>query len=255
MNQIADDVLGLGVDHLSKSFGSRVALDDISLEVPLGTVLAVIGPSGSGKTTLLRCIAGLEYQNAGRIVFRDPSKDILLQGDSNNQRLCESAKIGMVFQGLNLWPHMTVLQNVTYGLVKVKRMSSKGAVDSAVQALKPMGLVDKIHRYPDSLSGGEAQRVAIARALVMNPLLLLLDEITSALDIERTWEVLEVVQGLAREGRTMVIVTHELGFAHDIATQVAFLDDGKLVEVGATQKFFESPTSPRTQQFLSHAKR
>jgi polar amino acid transport system ATP-binding protein len=159
----------------------------------------------------------------------------------------------MVFQGLNLWPHMTVLENVSYALTKTRAVDQQEAIDRAMQALESIGLAHKVSSYPDSLSGGEAQRVAIIRALVLKPSLLLLDEITSALDVERTWEVLDLVQRLAHEGITIVIVTHELGFARNVATQIAFMDNGCLIEHGATKDIFGSPKSQRTQQFFSHA--
>lgn len=242
---------GLSVRRLSKSYGDHIAIEDVSLNVPLQSVLAVIGPSGAGKTTLLRCIAGLEQPDKGRVLFHDSAK-----GGSGDERTAtrkprELKEVGMVFQGLNLWPHMTVLENVMYGLLKVKHMNRETARNTATQALESIGLVHKVNSYPDSLSGGEAQRVAIVRALVMRPLLLLLDEITSALDVERTWEVLDLVQRLAQEGITMVIVTHELGFARNVSTQLAFLDNGKLVESGLTEEIFRSPKSLRTKQFLS----
>ncbi len=236
----------LVVSGLHKSFGKAEVLRGIDLEVAEHEVVCLIGASGSGKSTLLRCIDLLEPINAGRIVVA--GDEITARGvDVNRVR----REIGIVFQAFNLFPHMTVLRNVTLGPRKVLGTSSAEADAQARELLARFGLADKVDEFPDRLSGGQQQRVAIVRALAMRPRLMLLDEVTSALDPELVAEVLEVIRELAGEGMTMVIATHEMGFARDIASRVCFLDGGVILEQGPPQQIFTSPHEERTQQFLA----
>jgi polar amino acid transport system ATP-binding protein len=234
------------VEGLHKSFGKTEVLRGIDLEVAEHEVVCLIGASGSGKSTLLRCIDLLEPIHAGRIVVA--GDDITARGvDVNRVR----RGIGIVFQAFNLFPHMTVLRNVTLGPRKALGISSAEAEAQARELLSRFGLADKVDEYPDRLSGGQQQRVAIVRALAMRPKLMLLDEVTSALDPELVAEVLEVIRELAHEGMTMVIATHEMGFARDIAGRVCFLDGGVILEQGPPQQIFTSPREERTKQFLA----
>ena len=222
------------------------ALHNVSYQVDAGDVVVVIGPSGSGKSTFLRCLNRLEYADSGHIVIDgvdvlDPKTDI------NKVRM----EVGMVFQSFNLFPHLTVLQNVTVGQTSVRRRSKAEAVETAMTLLNKVGIHEKAGNYPSQLSGGQQQRVAIARALAMNPKVMLFDEPTSALDPEMVGEVLEVMKTLAREGMTMVVVSHEMGFAREVADHVVFMDEGKIVEVGPPEHFFTNPEHPRTKLFLS----
>jgi polar amino acid transport system ATP-binding protein len=222
------------------------ALVDVSTKVEAGEVVVVIGPSGSGKSTFLRCLNHLETANKGHIIIDgvdilDPKTDI------NKVR----AEVGMVFQSFNLFPHKTVLDNVTLAQVVVRKHSKKKAREKAMALLKKVGIADKANVYPDQLSGGQQQRVAIARALAMEPKVMLFDEPTSALDPEMIGEVLDVMKTLAKEGMTMVCVTHEMGFAKEVADRVIFMDEGAIVEVGTPEHFFTSPTHDRTKLFLS----
>lgn len=222
------------------------ALVDVSTAIAPGEVVVVIGPSGSGKSTFLRCLNRLEHADTGHILIDgidvlDPKTDI------NKVR----AEVGMVFQSFNLFPHKTVLQNVTLAQTVVRRRPKAEAHDKAMALLTKVGLPDKVNVYPDQLSGGQQQRVAIARALAMNPKVMLFDEPTSALDPEMIGEVLEVMKTLAREGMTMVVVTHEMGFAREVADRVIFMDAGAIVEVGTPEHFFKNPTHDRTKLFLS----
>ena len=236
----------LVVEGLHKSFGKNAVLRGIDLEVDEHEVVCLIGASGSGKSTLLRCINLLEPIDSGRIVVA--GADITARGvDVNRVR----RGIGIVFQAFNLFPHMSVLANVTLGPRKALGLSPKEAEERARELLARFGLADKVDEYPDRLSGGQQQRVAIVRALAMRPRLMLLDEVTSALDPELVAEVLEVIRGLAGEGMTMVIATHEMGFARDIASRVCFLDGGVILEQGPPQEIFTSPREERTQQFLA----
>lgn len=234
------------VEHLSKSFGPLQVLKDISLEIQKGEVVALIGPSGSGKSTLLRCLNLLEMPTAGNVHMN--GVDISTRG-VNVTKI--RANIGMVFQHFNLFPHMTVMENMIYAPTRVKRMSPGTAKDKANVLLTRVGLADKSDAYPATLSGGQKQRVAIARALAMEPEIMLFDEPTSALDPEMVKEVLETIQSLAHTGITMVIVTHEMGFARRVADRICFLDDGALVEVAEPEQFFTHPRSSRAQEFLS----
>jgi polar amino acid transport system ATP-binding protein len=235
----------LRIENLHKSFGSVEVLKGIDLELQPHEVVCLIGASGSGKSTLLRCVNLLEPINAGRIGFL--GEEISASGvDLDAVR----RRIGIVFQAFNLFPHMSVLRNVTLGLTKVLKESQAQAEEEATDLLGRFGLADKRDEYPDRLSGGQQQRVAIARALALRPELMLLDEVTSALDPELVAEVLSVIRGLAESGMTMLIATHEMTFARDIANRVCFLDDGVLLEEGPPEEIFSSPKNPRTQQFL-----
>lgn len=231
---------------VSKHFGLHQALKDIDLEVPSGQKLVVIGPSGSGKSTLIRCINMLEKPSAGQVV---------VDGVDLTAHRAPVAKVrqsvAMVFQGFNLYPHKTVLENLTLAPIVVKGVSKEEATETGLKYLERVGLSDKADKYPAQLSGGQQQRVAIARALNMHPKVMLFDEPTSALDPEMIQEVLEVIIGLAQSGMTMVVVTHEMGFARKAADRVVFLDDGIVLEDGTPEHFFENPQHDRTKQFLS----
>ncbi|WP_163536462.1 amino acid ABC transporter ATP-binding protein [Gracilibacillus sp. YIM 98692] len=234
------------VHDLRKSFGSLEVLKGIDAEVKESEVVCVIGPSGSGKSTFLRCLNLLEEITSGSVEIdgeqlTDPSTDI------NKLR----TKVGMVFQHFNLFPHMTVLDNITLGPIKVKELTKEEAEKEALPLLDKVGLSDKADVYPESLSGGQKQRVAIARALAMNPAVMLFDEPTSALDPELVGDVLEVMKSLAKEGMTMVVVTHEMGFAKEVGDRVIFMDEGVIMEEGNPIQLFDNPQNPRTQSFLS----
>jgi polar amino acid transport system ATP-binding protein len=235
----------LEIQGLRKSFGTNLVLHGIDLSVGEHEVICLIGASGSGKSTLLRCINLLEPVDAGRIVVA--GDEITRRGvDVNRVR----RRIGIVFQAYNLFPHMSVLENVTLAPRLALHQGRREAEEQARVLLDRFGLSDKVEAYPDHLSGGQQQRVAIVRALAMQPRLMLLDEVTSALDPELVAEVLEVIGELAAGGMTMVIATHEMGFARDIATRVCFLDEGVILEQGPPEQMFGSPREPRTQQFL-----
>jgi polar amino acid transport system ATP-binding protein len=235
----------LQIEGLRKSFGTNLVLDGIDLSVGEHEVTCLIGASGSGKSTLLRCINLLEPVDAGRIVVE--GEEITRKGvDVNWVR----RRIGIVFQAYNLFPHMSVLENVTLAPRLALRQGRREAEEQSRVLLDRFGLSDKVEAYPDHLSGGQQQRVAIVRALAMQPRLMLLDEVTSALDPELVAEVLDVIGELAAGGMTMVIATHEMGFARDIATRVCFLDEGVILEQGPPEQMFGSPRQPRTQQFL-----
>lgn len=234
------------VKNASKWFGSLQVLNDVSMSIDAGQVVVVCGPSGSGKSTLLRCINRLEPIQTGVINLN--GEDITAKHvDLNKLR----AEIGVVFQSFNLYPHMTVLSNVTLAPRLVRRQSLKEACEIARILLKKVGIADKEDSYPSQLSGGQQQRVAIARALAMRPKVMLFDEPTSALDPEMISEVLDTMTALARDGMTMMVVTHEMGFAKRVADKVVFMDRGRVVEVAAPQVFFDNPTTQRAQEFLS----
>jgi polar amino acid transport system ATP-binding protein len=235
----------LEIEGLRKSFGKNLVLDGIDLSVGEHEVICLIGASGSGKSTLLRCLNLLEPVDAGRIVIA--GEEITRRGVDVNQ---VRRRIGIVFQAFNLFPHMSVLENVTLAPRLALRQGRGEAEQHARRLLDRFGLSDKVGAYPDHLSGGQQQRVAIVRALAMQPRLMLLDEVTSALDPELVAEVLDVIGELAAGGMTMLIATHEMGFARDIATRVCFLDDGVILEQGPPEQMFGSPRQPRTQQFL-----
>ncbi|RAZ79559.1 amino acid ABC transporter ATP-binding protein [Planococcus halotolerans] len=233
------------VQNLYKKFGSNLVLNDISVTIKQGEVVSVIGPSGSGKSTFLRCLNLLEKPTSGTVLINET--DLTAKGaDIHKSR----QQIGMVFQHFHLFPHLTVLENLTYAPIKVKGLKRAEANDKARLLLAKVGLSDKAAAYPSSLSGGQKQRVAIARALAMEPELLLFDEPTSALDPEMVKEVLDVMKDLAKSGMTMVVVTHEMGFAREVADRVIFLDHGSLVEEGSPAAFFASPKTERAREFL-----
>ena len=235
------------VEHISKQFGSLKALDDVSLEVSKGEIVCLLGPSGSGKSTLIRAINGLETPENGKIYFEGEEYDEKNAAKYHQQRL----KMGFVFQHFNLFPNMTVLENLTLAQIRVKKIDEKQAEETAMRYLTRVGLAEKRDEYPNKLSGGQKQRVAIARSLCMNPDTMLFDEPTSALDPEMVEEVLEVMQSLGKEGMTMIIVTHEMGFARTVADRVVFLEDGHIVEENEAKAFFSHPQSERAQLFLS----
>ncbi len=236
----------IDVKNLEKSFGGHQVLKGISEHIEKGEKVAVIGPSGSGKSTFLRCLNLLEQPTGGSITFEgvditDPKTDI------NALR----SRMGMVFQQFNLFPHLSVRDNITLAPVKLKRMTKAEAEKKAQELLERVGLPDKADAYPKQLSGGQQQRIAIARALAMNPDVMLFDEPTSALDPEMVGEVLEIMKELALEGMTMVVVTHEMGFARSVATRVLFMDEGVIAEQNEPEEFFTHPQNPRLQDFLS----
>jgi polar amino acid transport system ATP-binding protein len=236
----------LKIINLHKRFGDLHVLKGINMEVEKGEVVVIIGPSGSGKSTLLRCINRLEEPTDGKILLgdvevTDPKADL------NKIR----QRIGMVFQQFNLFPHLTALQNVTLAPIKVKKMTKKEAEELGMKLLEKVGLADKADYYPSQLSGGQQQRVAIARALAMNPEVMLFDEVTSALDPELVKEVLDVMKQLARDGMTMLVVTHEMGFAREVGDRVVFMDNGVIIEEGKPEQIFTNPQHERTRKFLS----
>jgi len=248
--------LVLRADDVHKSFGRLEVLKGISLEVRRSETVCIIGPSGSGKTTFIRCINHLEKIDAGRIEvnghligYRQANGKIVEDSERNIAR--QRTEIGMVFQRFNLFPHKTALGNVMIGLTEVRRLPKREAREQATEFLARVGLKDKAGQYPDELSGGQQQRVAIARALVMRPQAMLFDEPTSALDVELVREVLDVMEALAREGMTMVVVSHELRFAHHVASSVLMMDEGRIVEEAPPEEFFSSPKQERTKRFLS----
>ena len=236
----------LEMNHVKKSFDGNGVLKDISLKVNEGEVVSIIGPSGSGKSTFLRCLNRLEKITSGHVVvdghpISDPNTNI------NKVR----ENIGMVFQHFHLFPHKTILENIMLAPVTLKKMSKEEAEKKAKELLQRVGLADKADAYPDQLSGGQKQRIAIVRSLAMNPDVMLFDEPTSALDPEMVGEVLELMKQLARDGMTMVVVTHEMGFAKEVATRVVFVDEGQIKEEGNPKEFFEHPKDPRLKEFLS----
>ncbi len=240
-----DNVL-IKVDGLCKSFGEIEVLKGIDAEIHKGDVMVVIGASGSGKSTFLRCLNLLEEPTGGKIYFE--GTDIT---DSSVNINLHRQKMGMVFQQFNLFPHMTVLKNLTIGPIKLLKKSKADAEATAMKLLERVGLADRASAYPSQLSGGQKQRIAIVRALCMEPDVMLFDEPTSALDPEMVGEVLEVMKQLAKDGMTMVVVTHEMGFAREVATEVVFLDNGVILEQGAPKEFFANPKNPRLRDFLS----
>lgn len=233
--------------NLTKQFGKLEVFKDISVNVKKGEVVVIIGPSGSGKSTFLRCLNHLEEINGGQVVIEG---ELL---DGKNMKLVKkiTTKMGMVFQNFNLFPHMTVMDNIMSGPIISQKMKRDVAIADAKKLLKKVGLEDKIDYYPSKLSGGQKQRVAIARALAMNPDIMLFDEPTSALDPELVGEVLGVMKTLAKEGMTMIVVTHEMGFAKEVADRVIFMDGGKIVEEGTPQQLFYQPKEERTKSFLN----
>ena len=236
----------IDVKHLSKSFGDHLVLDDISEHVSPGENVVIIGPSGSGKSTFLRCLNLLEEPTSGEIRFKGELINAS-HADVNKFR----QHVGMVFQHFNLFPHLTILENITIAPVKTGRATRKEATAQAEALLQRIGLYDKRHAYPLQLSGGQKQRIAIVRSLVMNPDVILFDEPTSALDPEMVGEVLSLMKELAKGGLTMVVVTHEIGFAREVATRIIFMDRGKIVEEGSPSQVIDHPSHPRLKEFFS----
>jgi len=234
------------VRNVHKKFGHLEVLKDVSVEIAPQEVVVVIGPSGSGKSTFLRCLNGLEKVNSGEIFINN------IEITHSKTNLTKVRKeVGMVFQRFNLFQHLTVLDNITIGPIQVLKLPKQEAEKRAFNLLEKVGLKDKANSYPKQLSGGQQQRVAIARALAMNPIVMLFDEPTSALDPEMVGEVLSVMKDLAREGMTMVVVTHEMGFAREVGDRVLFMDEGRIIETGKPQEIFTNPKEERTKSFLS----
>ena len=236
----------IDVKNLSKSFGDHLVLDDITEHIYPGEKVVIIGPSGSGKSTFLRCLNQMELPSSGSIYF----DGVDITDPKINLDLIRR-QMGMVFQHFNLFNNMTIRKNITLAPIRTKLMSKEEANDVATQLLKRVGLEEKADAYPSQLSGGQKQRIAIVRALAMNPKLMLFDEPTSALDPEMVGEVLEVMKELAADGMTMVVVTHEMGFAREVGNRVLFMDEGRIVEQGSPAEIFENPQHPRLQEFLS----
>ena len=236
----------INVNNLHKYFGENEVLKGIDETINKGEVVVVIGPSGSGKSTFLRCLNLLEEPTDGEIIFEGKN---ITDKNTNINEIRE--KMGMVFQQFNLFPHKTVLENLTIAPINVKNKSKEDAVTKANDLLKKVGLLDKADAYPSSLSGGQKQRIAIARALAMEPDVMLFDEPTSALDPEMVGEVLNVMKELAKEGMTMIVVTHEMGFAREVGDRIIFMDGGNIVEQGTPEEIFDNPKNARTQDFLS----
>lgn len=234
------------VCNLKKNFGKLQVLKGIDIHVKKGEVVVIIGPSGSGKSTFLRCLNLLEKPTSGEIYFQEVS----IISKHNNIDM-QRQKMGMVFQGFNLFPHMTILENISFSPMKVKKMSKEDSEKLAFELLEKVGLKDKANSYPSKLSGGQKQRIAIVRALAMKPDVMLFDEPTSSLDPEMVGEVLEVMKELADDGMTMVVVTHEMGFAKEVGSRVLFMDDGYIVEDGTPEQVFNNPTNGRTKEFLA----
>lgn len=249
--------IALQLDDIHKSYGSLEVLKGVSLTAYDGDVISILGSSGSGKSTLLRCINLLENPSQGKIhlgneeLILKPSKSGDLQAANSKQLDAFRAKVGFVFQNFNLWPHKTILQNIIEGPTQVLKIPKEQAINQAKTLLDKVGLLDKQDAYPGNLSGGQRQRVAIARALAMQPQVLLFDEPTSALDPELVNEVLAVMRELAEEGRTMLIVTHEMRFAREVSSQVVFLHKGRIEEMGTPQEVFDNPKSVRVQEFMA----
>jgi len=245
-NTDGDDFI-IVVEHINKTFANDVkAVVDFTTKIRRGEVVVVIGPSGSGKSTFLRCLNGLEEIDSGSIVI-----DGITLDDKKKNRLEIRKEVGMVFQQFNLFPHMTVLENVNLAQRRVRKKSREEANAMSMDLLKKVGITEKADNFPSHLSGGQQQRVAIARALAMMPKVMLFDEATSALDPEMIGEVLDVMKDLAREGMTMICVTHEMGFAREVSDRVIFMEDGKIVEVGTVEHFFTAPVEERTKLFLN----
>lgn len=240
-----DEVI-IVAEHLCKTFpGSVVAVDDFSIRVRRGEVLVVIGPSGSGKSTVLRCLNGLESIDSGRIVI-----DGIPLDNSEKNRLAIRRKVGMVFQSFNLFPHLSVLDNINLAQCLVRGKSKAEATETTKALLEKVGVGEKFKNFPDELSGGQQQRVAIARALALHPKVMLFDEATSALDPEMIGEVLDVMRALAEDGMTMVVVTHEMGFAREVSDRVVLMEAGRMIEEAKTEDFFLRPVQERTREFL-----
>jgi len=236
----------IDAEHIYKNFGDIHVLKDVTLQVNKGEVVVIIGPSGSGKSTFLRCINLLEHPTSGKVMVDEDNLTTM----KPKQVIKVREKVGMVFQHFYLFPHKTVLENLIYAPMKVKGLSKDDAVKRAEELLNKVGLLEKKNQYPNKLSGGQKQRVAIARSLAMEPDYMLFDEPTSALDPEMVKEVLDVIQSLAESGMTMIIVTHEMGFAKQVANKVVFMDDGRILESNTPEAFFSHPSTERAQDFL-----
>lgn len=236
----------LEIKNLTKKFNNNIILNNINYKINKGDIIAIIGPSGSGKSTFLRCMNLLEKPDSGNIIFENNDLTI-----SNQKIDIIRQKIGMVFQHFNLFPHFDVLKNLIFAPVKLNLMNKNEAIEKATKYLDRIGLSDKIHTYPQSLSGGQKQRIAIIRSLMMNPHIMLFDEPTSALDPEMVGEILNLIEEVAKEGMTTVIVTHEMGFAKKIATKVVFMDKGEIIEENTPYEIFNNPKSERLKEFLS----
>lgn len=235
----------LELKNLKKSYGDLEVIKGIDLEIDKGNILVIVGPSGSGKSTVLRCMNLLEEPSSGEIIFEGEN---IVENRKNIDKTRE--RIGMVFQNFNLFPNKTILENITLAPIKVKNKSKEEAESKAIELLERVGLLDKKDSYPSQLSGGQKQRIAIARALAMEPDMMLFDEPTSALDPEMVKEVLDVIKELAREGMTMAIVTHEMGFAKEVADRIIFVDEGRIVEDGCPDEVFNNPKSDRAKDFF-----
>jgi polar amino acid transport system ATP-binding protein len=233
-------------ENLTKSFGDKEVLKGITEEIQAGEVVVIIGPSGSGKSTFLRCLNLLEEPTSGKVIFEE---QVINKKETNIDAI--RTKMGMVFQSFNLFPHLTVLENITIGPTQIKKVPKEQAEAIAMKLLARMGMTEKANVYPKSLSGGQQQRIAIARALAMEPKMMLFDEPTSALDPEMVGEVLQVMKDLALEGMTMVVVTHEMGFAKEVGDRILFMDGGYIVEQGTPEQVFDNPQNERTKDFLS----
>lgn len=241
-----NDITLLKINDIHKEFDHKEILKGVSFELHRGEVLVILGPSGCGKSTLLRCINGLEKIQAGDIIFDETS---LTQDNTNWPVIRE--KIGMVFQNYDLFPHMTVIDNILLGPLKVQKREQNEALEQAEDLLARVGLLDRKDAFPRQLSGGQKQRIAIVRALCMNPEIILFDEVTASLDPEVVREVLDVILGLAKQGMTMVIVTHEMGFARSVADRIIFMDEGNICEIAEPDVFFTNPQTERAQHFLN----
>ena len=235
------------IEHISKQFPNIKALDDVSVHIHPNEIICLIGPSGSGKSTLCRCINGLEIIDEGSITVNGE----VIDGNNEKQMCAVRTKMGFVFQHFNLFPHLTVLENMMLGPVEVQKRDKEEVKQEALALLERVGLKEKANEYVNKLSGGQKQRVAIVRALCMKPEIMLFDEPTSALDPEMVKEVLDVMRELAKENMTMVVVTHEMNFAKEVATRIIFMDEGKIVEENTPKEFFENPTQQRTKDFLA----
>ena len=233
-------------ENLTKSFGDKEVLKGITEEIQAGEVVVIIGPSGSGKSTFLRCLNLLEEPSSGEVILEE---QVINKKETNIDAI--RTKMGMVFQSFNLFPHLTVLENITIGPTQIKKVPKEQAEAIAMKLLARMGMTEKANVYPKSLSGGQQQRIAIARALAMEPKMMLFDEPTSALDPEMVGEVLQVMKDLALEGMTMVVVTHEMGFAKEVGDRILFMDGGYIVEQGTPEQVFDNPQNERTKDFLS----
>lgn len=243
---IKDSQILLEIEGLQKSYDHLTALENINLNIKKGEVTVILGPSGCGKSTLLRCINGLEKVQGGEIRYQSKS---LMDNEVNWQVVRQS--IGMVFQNYELFPHMTVMENILLGPIKVQKRDKKEVIEQAKQLLSRVGLLERQDAYPRQLSGGQKQRIAIVRALCMNPEIMLFDEVTASLDPEMVREVLDVILGLAKQGMTMVIVTHEMSFAKAVADKIVFMDQGRICEMSTPQEFFTNPKTERAQHFLN----